>query len=192
MDGPFGLKGDQKLISTSHSVSSLFERCRSADLLCSLRQIPRQLLNSVTIVFHYLNSGYQGVPKYGFLCGSMTSAQHIAGADNPSRLQEGAVRSHVDSHRMYGGATDHMVPKCRHTLPSHFYRCPTCATRARTNTHIHTGIQVIFLSPSSRKAINAVHCNIWSVACSPRGAPSRRSSTRHLPYHCPSTVLSPL
>jgi hypothetical protein len=64
---------------------------------------------------------------------------------------------------------------------------PGAQPARHAHTQTHTGRQAIFLSPSSRKAINGSRCNIWSVACDPRGAPSRRPSTDT----CLTTALAP-
>ena len=54
------------------------------------------------------------------------------------------------------------------------------------NTHTHAGRQAIFLRPSSRKAINAVHCNIWTVACIPK----RLQAGGPAPQTCLTTALA--
>lgn len=61
---------------------------------------------------------------------------------------------------------EHMVSKYTETAYA-FLPVPELRDK-HTNTHTHAGRQAIFLRPSSRKAINAVHCNIWSAACSPK------------------------
>lgn len=61
---------------------------------------------------------------------------------------------------------EHMVSKRTETNPTYICLLPNCATNTYINTHTHASRQAIFLRPSSRKAINDVHCNIWSAACS--------------------------